>query len=136
VKQVGQSSDGEKDETGKDEDDEYDEEASREQEGAIMSALMKAFSSAAEGADPLTAQNAVLHFAIAATHMLMYDIVGVAREVDGDAEGAALGWLAENQRMFAEGIANAEQIRQLGIILGEPVLRLRFDRKFRRQLRG
>jgi len=94
---------------------------------------MNAFSKAAEGADALTAQNAVLHFAIAATHLLMYDIAGLAREINGDAERIALGWLTENQRMFAEGLTNARQIRQVGTILGEPELRLKFDRKFRRQ---
>ena len=118
-------------------DDEEDLDAEDEEDAkAILGALMESFEETSEGVDLLVAQQAVLTFAIAVTHSLLYDVAEVAEGVDLDIQRLLEEWLIDACRMFTDGVGNERLLREVGRIMERPELNLRFNRQFRRRLAG
>lgn len=105
---------------------------------ALLADLMDCFMDASEDddSDLILLQEAVVHFAAIATHIHLYQLVRVAREQNQDVQEVAIIWLEDNIKAITESLTRQDLLRATGILLGEPQLNLRFDRKVRRRLKG
>ena len=117
-----------------DEDDEY--EADQEDDvDHLLVELIEVFLEFVEVGDDMDqTQDAVLKFAATATHIHLYNLVENARRENQDPQKAALEWIQAASGQFASYLTDADFLRAAGALVGEPELRINFDRKFRRRL--